>query len=186
MYNLELTNTIAIVATFSIIIYVFSCLLYGMISDNVKPFKFSDKFDLGYIEDREETPVTPSNTVVTVSKVAKKKSIPQKPKTTREHLVISKMEKQLNALQSKLTKLEKEKKNIVSNTKIKKSAPKKVEPKKAEPKDTRLFDECVSVLMTLGYKRRTIAKRDVEEFLSNNNISSTEQFLEEFFKRKKI
>ena len=179
MYNLELTNLIAVIATFSIIIYVFSCLLYGMISDNVKPLKFSDKFDLGYIEDREEKPTAPAKTIVTVSKTVKKKPVPQKPKTTREQLVISKMEKKLNALQSKLTKFEKEKKNIVSNTKIKKSA-----PKKAELKDPRLFDECVSVLMTLGYKRRTIAKRDVEEFLSNNNISSAEQFLEEFFNRK--
>ena len=184
MYNLELANAISIVAVFSIIIYVFSCFLYGVISDNVKPLKFSDKFDLGYIEDCEEKPTVPVKTIATVKKVKEKTPVPQKPKTTREQIVISKMEKQLNALQSKLTKLEQEKKTTVSDTTVKKSAPKKSAPKKAEPKDTRLFDECGSALMTLGYKRKTTAKKDVEEFLSKNNISSAEQFLEEFFNRK--
>ena len=101
MYNLELANAISIVAVFSIIIYVFSCFLYGVISDNVKPLKFSDKFDLGYIEDREEKPTAPAKKIVTVNKVVKKKPAPQKPTTPREQIVISKMEKQLDALQSK-------------------------------------------------------------------------------------
>ena len=184
MYNLELAHIISVIATFSIVIYVCSCFLYGTISDNVKPFKFSDKFDLGYIEDVQETSTVPTTTVVTVSKTPKRKPAPKKPKTNREQLVISQMEKQLSALQSKLTKLEQENKRRVSESKTKKPSKKKLP--KAEPKDTQLVDECVSILMGLGYKRRTTAKKDVNDFLSKNNISSAEQFLEEFFKRKKI
>ena len=79
--------------------------------------------------------------------------------------LVSEMEKQIKTLQSKLSKIEKR------------------EAKK--PKDKRLENECIASLMSLGYERKTLAREDVVEFLSKNEISSAEQFVSEFFKKVK-
>ena len=80
---------------------------------------------------------------------------------------VATLEKQLKTMQSKLSKMEK-----------KASSKPKIE-------EDQLFNDCVTTLMNLGYKGKRVAKKDVADFLANNEISSAEQFVAEFFRKVK-
>ena len=141
----EFVQTMAYLIAGFIIIYVIASFINGYYNKKIKPFKFTDRFELGYIEDNQ--PSVPVDVVIT---------------DNSEEKLISEMEKQIKTLQSKLSKIEKK------------------EAKK--PKEDQLFNDCVATLMTLGYKSKRVAKNDVSDFLVNNDISSVDQFVNEFFK----
>jgi len=136
----------------SLTVYFVCCFIYGIHNKNVKPIKFSDKFELGYVEDNQtHIPID-----VTVADVSEKE-------------LINKLENQLKSMQSKISKMEKQ----------------KTKKPKQKLEDSQLFNDCVTALMSLGYKQKTLAKKEVADFLSKNEISSAEQFIAEFFKKAK-
>ena len=53
MYNPELTHFLTIIVTTFISVFWAVCYMYGVCSKNVKPLTFSDKFDIGYIDDNK-------------------------------------------------------------------------------------------------------------------------------------
>ena len=53
MYNPELTHFLTIIVTTFISVFWAVCYMYGVCSENVKPLTFSDKFDIGYIDNNE-------------------------------------------------------------------------------------------------------------------------------------
>ena len=53
MYDPELTNYLTMIATVGLATFWAVCFMYGVVSDKVEPFVFSDKFELGYIDDDE-------------------------------------------------------------------------------------------------------------------------------------
>ena len=170
-YSPEFINYATIIATTFFAVFVATCFILGCYSNKVKPskFKFTDKFDLGYVEDSPQTPVN-----VSISEVADEGMI--------------KMEQQIRTLQTQISKIEKR-----ATKKKKKADP--MEPltsaknsddkkkKKTNEKNKKLENECITALMSLGYKRKTVAREDVVEFLSEHDISSAEQFIAEFFKK---
>ena len=66
-YSPEFINYATIIATTFFAVFVATCFILGCYSNKVKPskFKFTDKFDLGYVEDSPQTPVN-----VSISEVA--------------------------------------------------------------------------------------------------------------------
>lgn len=152
MYHPELTQVVGFVLAFSLVGYLVGCFLYGYTNQNIKPIKFTDKFELGYIEDNEN--LVPIDVMVT--------------DPSDKELVVS-LEKQLKTMQAKLSKMEK------------KASPKP----KPKPEEDQLFNDCVATLITLGYKSKRVAKNDVSDFLTNNDITSVDQFVAEFFKKAK-
>ena len=146
MYYPQLSSAVGTVIALAIAIYRLYCFLHGFYNPDVKPIKFNDKFELGYIEDNNSQ--IPLDIIVT---------------ETSDKGQVATLEKQLQSMQSKLSKMEK-----------------KVAQK---PKENQLFNDCVATLMTLGYKSKRVAKNDVTDFLENHDISSVDQFVTEFFKK---
>lgn len=61
----------------SVVIFIISSLFYGIFNENVKPIRFKDKLDIGYISE----PVRPIEPITIIIK-EKKNVDKQKPKTT--------------------------------------------------------------------------------------------------------
>ena len=161
MYHPELTQVVGFVLAFSFAVYLVGCFFYGYTNQDIEPIKFTDKFTLGYVEDDQglvylEDSQPHIPVKVSVADTSKKE-------------LISKLEDQLKSMQYKISKMEKQ------------------TAKKPKPKleDSQLFNDCVTTLMNLGYKGKRVAKKDVADFLANNDISSAEQFIAEFFKKVK-
>jgi outer membrane biosynthesis protein TonB len=75
MYDPELTHFLTIIVTTFISVFWAVCYMYGVCSENVKPLTFSDKFDLGYIDDNE-----PDTNELVVVNQPKPKTKPKKKK----------------------------------------------------------------------------------------------------------
>ena len=167
-YSPEFINYATIIATTFFAVFVATCFMFGCFSNKVKPpeFKLTDKFDLGYIEEKPQVPVN-----VSISEVADEGMV--------------KMEQQIRTLQTQISKIEKRATKKVDPMEALTSA-KNTDDKKKEKtnkKNKKLENECITALMSLGYKRKTVAREDVVEFLSEHDISSAEQFIAEFFKK---
>ena len=125
-------------------------------ADGTKPF--SDKFDLGYIEDY---PLEPNATVV-VDDYDELKDLERQVK-------IAKLKKQLQDLNKP-----------PEPKQTKKKAPKQ-QPK--QPSKPAIFDDCVSALIGLGTPARK-AKAEVQNIFDRNpNIKTVQQFITEYGKR---
>jgi hypothetical protein len=125
-------------------------------ADGTKPF--SDKFDLGYIEDY---PLEPNATVV-VDDYDELKDLERQVK-------IAKLKKQLQDLNKP-----------PEPKQTKKKAPKQ-QPK--QPSKPAIFDDCVSALIGLGTPVRK-AKAEVQNIFDRNpNIKTVQQFITEYGKR---
>ena len=125
-------------------------------ADGTKPF--SDKFDLGYIEDY---PLEPNATVV-VNDYDELKDLERQVK-------IAKLKKQLQELNKPPEPKQTQKK-----------APKQQPQKPTKPA---IFDDCVSALVGLGTPVRK-AKAEVQNIFDRNpNIKTVQQFITEYGKR---
>jgi hypothetical protein len=125
-------------------------------ADGTKPF--SDKFDLGYIEDY---PLEPNATIV-VDDYDELKDLERQVK-------IAKLKKQLQDLNEP-----------PEPKQTKKKAPKQ-QPK--QPSKPAIFDDCVSALIGLGTPARK-AKAEVQIIFDRNpNIKTVQEFITEYGKR---
>lgn len=125
-------------------------------ADGTKPF--SDKFDLGYIEDY---PLEPNATVV-VNDYDELKDLERQVK-------IAKLKKQLQELNKPPEPKQTQKK-----------APKQQPQKPTKPA---IFDDCVSALVGLGTPVRK-AKAEVQNIFDRNpNIKTVQEFITEYGKR---
>ena len=89
-YSPEFINYMTVIATTFFAVFVATCFVFGCFSNKVKPpeFKLTDKFDLGYIEEKPQVPVN-----VSISEVADEGMV--------------KMEQQIRTLQTQISKIEK-------------------------------------------------------------------------------
>ena len=90
MYNPELTHFLTIIVTTFISVFWAVCYMYGVCSKNVKPLTFSDKFDIGYIDDNKPdnseliavvNPNPPKTKIKSKAKKKKKKNKNKNPKS---------------------------------------------------------------------------------------------------------
>jgi len=65
MYEPELVNFLTMILTVFLAIFWASCFIHGLVNEKIEPLKFSDKFDIGYIEGNDQ--------VVVIDKPKKKK-----------------------------------------------------------------------------------------------------------------
>jgi hypothetical protein len=137
-------------------------------ADGTKPF--SDKFELGYIED-----YTPEcNPTVAVNNYDELKDLERQVK-------IAKLKKQLQDLNKPTEPKQTEKK---APKQTKKKVPKQTKKKAPEqPSKPAIFDDCVSALVGLGSPAR-VAKADVKNILNANpNIKTVQEFITEYGRR---
>ena len=86
MYYPQLSSALGTVIALSIAIYMLYCFFHGFYNPDVKPIKFNDKFELGYIEDNNSQ--IPLDIIVT---------------ETSDKGQVATLEKQLQSMQSKLS-----------------------------------------------------------------------------------
>ena len=70
----------------------------------------------------------------------------------------------------------------IKNRVVKNRVVKKKKPKKSIELSP-LENDCILALTSLGVKKST-AKTDVKSFLNNNNITTVEEFLQEYMKAR--
>ena len=154
MYDPELTNYLTMIATVGLATFWAVCFMYGVVSDKVKPFEFSDKFELGYIDDDKVV----DDKVVVVSESHQYRYAPPRAKT----------------------KLKKKKRNKVRSRPSPKPAPK---PAPKPEVDEQLMRDCSDALVGLGEGKRE-AKRVSAEVLKNHpEIKTVQEFIRRVLKR---
>ncbi len=129
-------------------------------TDGIKPF--TDKFELGYIEDY---PVEQTATVTPTTEDY------DEVKDLKKQIEIAKLKKQLRQL-NKPPEIKK-----VSKT----SRPNK--PKQQKPEKSPIFDDCVSALIGLGTPARKAKAEAQTIFEKNSNIKTVQEFITEYGKR---
>ena len=167
MYDPELTNYLTMIATVGLATFWAVCFMYGAISDKVEPFVFSDKFELGYIDDDEPVVAT---------------SQPDPPKKKKKELqTIEDLNKRLNDIEKKNRRLEAEYWRETTTPKEKSKPSPKPAPKPEI--DEQLMRDCSDALIGFGEGKRK-AKRASAEILENHpEIKTVEEFIKRVFKR---
>ena len=149
-----------LIAMFIIMVFAISFSIGCSSAYGTKPI--TGKFDLGFIEDREETPVCGKNTPVSPStpRPSPEGNDPHDElKQLKRQVEIAKLKKQLAGLQNP------------------------TEQGASEPKVNVLLDACQAALVSLGVpKRKAKAEADVV-LQSNPSIKTVQDFITEYGKR---
>jgi len=154
MYDPELTNYLTMIATVGLATFWAVCFMYGVVSDKVEPFVFSDKFELGYIDDDE--PV-------------------------RDKVVVVNESHQYRYAPSRATtKLKKKKRNKVRPRPNPKPAPK---PTPRPEIDEQLMRDCSDALIGFGEGKRKAKQASAEILKNHPEIKTVEEFIKRVFKR---
>lgn len=184
MYDPELTNYLTMIVTIGLATFWAVCYMYGVCSDKVEPFAFSDKFELGYIDDNEPVDDEP---VVATNRQHRYRNAPPRAKTKskknkKKNLkTIEDLNKRLNDIEKKNRRLEAEYYRETITPKEKSKPSPKPAPK---PKiDEQLARDCSDALIGFGEGKRK-AKQASAEILENHpEIKTVEEFIKRVFKR---
>jgi hypothetical protein len=173
MYDPELTNYLTMIATIGLATFWAVCYMYGVVSDKVEPFVFSDKFELGYIDDDEPVMATSQPDPPRAKTRSKKKK--------KKLRTIEDLNKRLNDTEKKNRRLEAEYYRETITPKEKSKPSPKPAPK---PKiDEQLARDCSDALIGFGEGKRK-AKQASAEILENHpEIKTVEEFIKRVFKR---
>jgi hypothetical protein len=136
-------------------VIIFTCsVLYGLFSNNVKPLKVSNKFDLGYIVEDE---ITQQYEVVVEEQ--------DELKVLKREVEIAKLRKQLVELKARQVH--------APNSKNKPKDQVDVNP---------IIKDCIDALVSMGEKK-SVARATVNKyFASNPNTKTVEEFITGVFK----
>ena len=144
MYDPELTNYLTMIATIGLATFWAVCYMYGVVSDKVEPFVFSDKFELGYIDDDEPVMATSQPDPPRAKTRSKKKK--------KKLRTIEDLNKRLNDTEKKNRRLEAEYYRETITPKEKSKPSPKPAPK---PKiDEQLARDCSDALIGFGEGKR--------------------------------
>ena len=154
-------NFIVFILGFGFFAYIVICFINGLFG-KAEFTPISDNFRIGYIEKQEPIIIERQVKVPVYKK--------QKP-------IVKTVYKEDN---KKVRSLEKQIETLSKQIEILRSKDKEPEVKQ----NNSIYNDCVDALVALGYKK-TIAKEEVKEFLSKNDIDSIEQFIVAFFKKDK-
>lgn len=122
-------------------------------ADGIKPI--TDKFDLGYIEDRPLEVLEPIKPTIKVKQVEEYDEL----KDLERQVKIAKLKKQLHDLNNPES------------------------PKESKPSKSPIFDDCVSALTALGSPARKAKAEAQVIFDRNPNIKTVQEFITEYGKR---
>lgn len=122
-------------------------------ADGIKPI--TDKFDLGYIEDRPLEVLEPRKSTIKVKQVEEHDEL----KDLERQVKIAKLKKQLHDLNNPES------------------------PKESKPSKSPIFDDCVSALTALGSPARKAKAEAQVIFDRNPNIKTVQEFITEYGKR---
>ena len=152
MYNQPLTELLTFMLTTSIVFAVIIGILYGIYFD-VKPIKFSDKFDLGYV--RKDEPSQTFKGIIEEDEL----------ETLKKEVEIAKLRKQLVELKARQVH--------APNSKNKPKDQVDVNP---------IIKDCIDALVSMGEKK-SVARATVNKyFASNPNTKTVEEFITGVFK----
>ena len=160
MYNPELTHFLTIIVTTFISVFWAVCYMYGVCSENVKPLTFSDKFDIGYIDDNKPD----ANELVVVANQPKPKTKPTKKKKKKK--------------KNKKPKS----KPIIKSEPLIQPEPKSESPIQPEPNE-QLMRDCASALVALGTKKMDAKRATTTFFDKNPKVTTVEEFIQGVFKK---
>jgi len=152
MYNQPLTDLLTFILTTSLGSAAIIGILYGIYFD-VKPIKFSENFDLGYVRDDE-----PSQTFRGAVEEDELEAL-------KREVEIAKLKKQLVELKARQVH--------VPNSKNKPKDQSDVNP---------IIKDCIDALVSMGEKK-SVARATVKKYFVNNpNTKTVEEFIAGVFK----
>ena len=144
------------IAMFIVFVFAVSLSMGWAKADGTKPF--TDKFELGYIEDY---PVEQTDTVTPVSQSY------DEVKDLKKQIEIAKLKKQLRELNKP-----EEVKNVS-----------KTKPKQQKVEKSPILDDCISALIGLGTPARKAKSETEFIFKRNPSIKTVQEFITEYGKR---
>jgi hypothetical protein len=162
MYNPELTHFLTIIVTTFISVFWAVCYMYGVCSENVKPLTFSDKFDIGYIDDNKPD----NNELIAVVN-------PNPPKTKIKSKAKKKKKKKNKKPKSK---------PIIKSEPLIQPEPKSEPPIQPEPNE-QLMRDCTSALVGLGIKKMEAKRATTTFFDKNPTVTTVEEFVQGVFNK---
>jgi len=153
-YDPVIIDFITVMMAMAIALFMFFCFLYGYTNpDKVEPLKFSDKFELGYIEDKNPQTQTSLQEV--------------------EYDELEDLQRQvkIRKLKQQLKEMDSPKPQRTKN---------RSEPKK---ETNPIILDCIDAMIAMGEKKSVARATVHKYFINNPNTKNVEDFLSGVFKR---
>ncbi len=176
-YTPEQLDYATMIMTLFVAIFVATVFVWGVCKPHwFKPVEFSDKFDLGYIEDRQQGVVLPMAELFEEVPTARqtRRQITPKPKPRRVATPKPKPRPKPQSVRKPQPKPQQKPQP--------KPQPKPKKPQVQKPAQSPEFiEDCIAALIALGEKK-TVAKKQAITFLTNNpEVTDLDNFLTGIF-----